>query len=651
LLKPISSAGTVVERTKDSPNSGLARISYRPTPQDADSINPISGFEGLPDEPTRLVSKAITMLNPGLENQLSPISPGQIIESPTRKLSRTVEKKRVQEHRQRLRQIRHSDLSVSSVESSLAFEGDSVSQTFSDTVPDHFEAAKHARKETKVEGNKKSKLARSEYPYSPPTEYGKLPTYEKMKVMSPEINYIPPDEHVRHANFEFGPLSPAEPPAVMQKKGRASRSLKVQVGQSAFSSPTNSGCGAFSLYSRAKSEDSSSPLASPAASSTRSFSYRSTNRYKHKKELAARARLIPVGAQQPSNMSDAGQSDTALSFFSASTGYSARSIYSVKSTESEESSNVGSSSLASRASLMLKGRRNKLSQKSPEEERTAKDLYRRMLQGQSSRQQPSRRDRTAAYAPSHRANANGGDAEFKKAQREGLSSRYNSSSRFTDASTSQGPVAHNFRGSASDHPQKTYSFGSQASENSSNLYSPSSRSERSDGSDPWVGGDGALSIEQRHSVSTDGTRADENEIGDFGELQSAYRDMDLAQMAIDLKEEVQTSFKGSVQEVTAMVSKLLTSPVVPLQSPSRSSINPSKLRMKTPKRAEAEDEEIAIEVQYIGEVDEDAESAGEIEKANSNSRSSSSQSFTRHRAAAGQPSHEQAEQAARRGLV
>jgi hypothetical protein len=157
---------------------------------------------------------------------------------------------------------------------------------------------------------------------------------------------------------------------------------------------------------------------------------------------------------------------------------------------------------------------------------------------------------------------------------------------------------------------------------------------------PWVGG-----------VSTDGTRADENEIGGFDELQSAYRDLDLAQMAIDLKEEVQTSLKGSVQEVTAMVSKLLTSPVNPLLSPSRDVKNPSKNRMKTPKRAETEDEEIAIEVQYIGEVDDDAQSAGEIEKANSNSRSYSSKSFTRHGGAAGQRSDEQGEQAARRGLV
>ena len=633
--KPISSTGMVVERTKDFPNSGLVRISNRPTTRDADSINAVSGFIGKSNKTGILVSKAITMENPGLENQLSPRSPSQIIESPSQKLSRTVEKKRVQEHRQRLRQIRHSDQSVSSVETTPAFESDSVSQAFSDTEPNHFETAKYS---TNDENNKKSKLARSEYPYSPPTDYAKVPMFEKMNPMFPEKDYTPPDEYGRQANLEVGPFSRPEPSALMKKKGMASRPLPVQIGQSAFSSPTTSGFGAFSLYSREKSEDSPSPLASPSASSIRSFSYRSTNRYKHKKELAARGTLTSTGYQQPSNMSDTGQSDTALSFVSASTGYSARSVNSIKSTESEESNNFGSSTLASRANLMLKSRRNKLFQNSPEEERSAKDLYRRMLEGQSNRQQPYRRDRTAAYAPSHRGNANGDEAEFKKAQREGLSSRYNSSSRFTDASTSQGPVSHNFRGG--DHPKKTYSFGSQASENSSNLYSPSSRSERSDGSDPWVGG-----------VSTDGTRADENEIGGFDELQSAYRDLDLAQMAIDLKEEVQTSLKGSVQEVTAMVSKLLTSPVNPLLSPSRDVKNPSKNRMKTPKRAETEDEEIAIEVQYIGEVDDDAQSAGEIEKANSNSRSYSSKSFTRHGGAAGQRSDEQGEQAARRGLV
>ena len=588
-LKPEITKLSVVNPTTTSLVEKVVAISYRRKsnyPEPAKTIEERVDVEE--NEPGRLPTKANDMGHPQSTNQ--------IIESPTRKLSRTVEKKRVQQHRHKLKQGRNSDQSVSSVEGSAS--DIATTQCSLDIVPDRFELAKNAKKVDMVNSNSIEKGIRSDYPYSPPVDYGLRPRYE------------------------MDPNSSLDSFVVTEKTG-PSHPLKVKSGQSAFSSPTNA-CGAFSLYSRIKPEEpyinthslyipettqgDFSPRASDTSpnSNHRSFSYRSTNRFKHNKELAARAKLTPTNANECSNMSDTGQSDGVFPFFgTAFSGYSAKSV------ELVVSSTIPSSTLASRASLVLKGRRNKSSVQSPEEKSTAKDFTHRMLQGQPSKQPPCR-DRTAAYAPSHRRDSSGGNVEQNMAQRVGLSGRYNSSARFSEISTPQGPLAHNFRYSTSNvHPQNTYSFGSHTSENSSNIYSLASS--RSEGSETWTTSDGTRTIHQKHSASTEGTRSVQVDLGDqgfvdkianFENLQSAYRGMDITQIALDLKEEVQTSFQGSVKEVTAIMTALLANPIGPDTSSTVATANVSNAYRNRATRPEADDdEEVAIEVQYIGEED------------------------------------------------
>jgi len=601
LLAPVPSGQEITM----SSNEGETGTKYRPPQNDSGLTDALATGEGLPEEenePGQLFTTAKGMGR--ATNQFSP----------TRKLSCTAEKKRVQEHRLRLKQGRCSDQSVSSVEDSVASQP-LISPNFSNTEPD-------TQKESTVNSHTKSSsnLAQPDHPYSSPVDY---------------------DQPQR---FEIDPVSSVTTPDELKRK-QTSLPLKIQTGGSAFSSPTN-GSGAFSRYSRTKLETSpfnsnplyspktpsndSSPHISPSISSTsRAFSYRSTNRYKHKQQLAARAKSTPTSAHQQSSMSETGQSDTALSFFStASSGYSTKSIHMAASAESEESGSVASSALASRASLVLKGRRNKHSPLAPDEERTTKDLTRQIIQGEPAKQQPSHRNETAAYFPS-RGNVhtalNG--AELNKGQRDGLFSRYNSSSRFTDVSTPRGPQIYNFRDSnSSSHPQKTFSFSSQISENSSHLLSLASS--RSEGSDAWMSGGGAQSIKQIHSVSTEGTPsvqvdyADQgyvNEIGNFDELQSVYRDLDLARIALEIREEVQTSFNGSMKEVTDMVSALLAKPL----TPSKCIKKPERSRRKAYQDENEDIEEVAIEVQYLGDVDdEDHQSLGGADLPNSSFPSS-----------------------------
>ena len=585
-LEPQISKPFVVNPTTTSLVESVVASPFLRKSTNYDTVETLKkGVDFSDNEPSRLQTKASDMGHP----------PDQIIESPSRKLSRTVEKKRVQQHRHKLKQSRNSDQSVSSVEGSVS---DVVnSQCSLDIVPDRFELATDARKLVMVNSKGIGKETRSDYPYSPPVDYGLCPRYE----LNPNSSV---DAFVEREND-----SPSHP-------------LKVKSGQSAFSSPTNAR-GAFSLYSRVKAEKPCinthslyiaettqidfSPCASDTSpsSNNRSFNYRSTNRFKHKKQLEARAKLAPTNVNQGSNMSDTGQSDTSFSFFStASSGCSAMPV------EPEVFSTTPSSTLASRASLVLKGRRNRSSAQSPEEKSSVKDLTNRMLQVQPSKQPPCR-DRTAAYVPSHRRDSGGGNY---MAQRVGLSGRYNSSARFSETSTPQGPLAHSFRYSASNvHPQNTFSFGSHTSENSSNIYSLASS--RSEESEAWATSGGAHSIRQKHSVSTEGTRSVQldlvdqgfvDKIANFEHLQSAYRDMDLAQIALDLKEEVQTSFKGSVNEVTAIMTALLASPNGHDASQAVATADESQASRKRAPRPEADDdEEVAIEVQYIGEGEEE----------------------------------------------
>jgi len=211
------------------------------------------------------------------------------------------------------------------------------------------------------------------------------------------------------------------------------------------------------------------------------------------------------------------------------------------------------STLANRASKALQARRHRQSHL---DQAAAQNLTRRMLSART----PERTRPKKKSSP-------------KKGER-GLASRYNTSDRFI-----QGP---------------NRSFGSDSTSASSHLYSLAS-----DESEFRKSSTRSADHKMDHFVEKSATN--------LGALASAYNSANLQQIANDMKEEVTSSVSDSFTALATEIGKLVP------KSPNKSKDNDGKSKLNSlRKRAISPgDEDVAIEVEYIGEDDEDEQCSGE----------------------------------------
>ena len=375
-------------------------------------------------------------------------------------------------------------------------------------------------------------------------------------------------------------------------------------------------------------------------------------------------------ALTPAATSDAGTSDT-VSFFSA-----ASSTFSGISAEGSMMS--PSSSLSNRASrALVHKRRNKLSK--TEEKLAAKDFSRRVVGNTINEHSRSGAEEEDDDDVSDNANDHVdkkgsaeesffGDApEIDVSRGPGLSGRYNTSSRFMDSmqNIAKGVVTSNM------------SFGSDTTEGSSQIRSVSSTS----GSEAWMSGrttsKSASSLNRVPSDSTDVSYHSESvmtgQSGKGGEvvteyfvsesssnleaLKSAYEAVSLHQLALDLTDEVSVATKVNLRKIASDLNEGMSTASSSLRngfnnlnnSGASVSSNKSPRKLKVPttsNNARGVDEEVAIEVEYMEDSDEEEIDSPSRKKVEGNASSEE------HVAApAGEPSQESSPSDRRRAYV
>jgi hypothetical protein len=321
--------------------------------------------------------------------------------------------------------------------------------------------------------------------------------------------------------------------------------------------------------------------------------------------------------------SESGTSDTLTSFSGASSGYSA--AISAISFGSSATRQVISptSSLSNRASQMvIRRRRNKLSK--AEEKIAARDLAHRVM-SQTIKEQPrpgvEEDDSAADHSSEQPLHEEDEHFEYPKShqsvQNPGLAGRYNTSSRFMD---SVHTMLHGVGLGGNT------SFESETTEGSSQVRSAESTSD----SEVWMSGRVRKSnrSSRNNRMPSDITDDDgrsgrssmDNDLitddfvsasaSNIEALKSAYKAVSLHQIAMDLTEEVSTATNLNLKKIASDLNDGVSAASESIRSSlgSPSSRSPRKLRVpESSGVGHAVDEEVAIEVEYVGEEDTDGE--------------------------------------------
>jgi hypothetical protein len=331
--------------------------------------------------------------------------------------------------------------------------------------------------------------------------------------------------------------------------------------------------------------------------------------------------------------SDAGASDTLTFFSAASSGYSSA----ISGISVDGSVLSPTSSLSNRASrALVRRRRHKLSKE--EEKMAAQDLAHRVSSHTIKEQPPSSAEDEGPVGGKGNAVDESGSMEEPffghQAVPEndiprgpGLSGRYNTSSRFMDS------VQNLMKGAAPN-----MSFDSGTTEGSSQIRSVGSTSD----SEAWMSGrmrkSSASSLNRALSDSTDGVSYQSESVmtnttgrskkgeevvteyfvsesaSNLEALKSAYEAVSLHQIAMDLTDEVSIATNVDLKKIASNLNEGMSAASSSLRSglnnlnsgSSSASKNSRKLKVPTTsKEARDVDEEVAIEVEYMEDSDEE----------------------------------------------
>jgi hypothetical protein len=349
---------------------------------------------------------------------------------------------------------------------------------------------------------------------------------------------------------------------------------------------------------------------------------RSSGQYNRTQERPLKSNLLTPVA------SESGTSDTLTLFSGASSGNSA-SGSAIRLVSSATSPSVISptSSLSNRANQMvMRRRRNKLSK--TEEKIAARDLARRMM-SQTINEQPRpgvEEDDSAAdhssEQPTHEEDERfESPLSLESVPSAGLAGRYNTSSRFMDSvhsmlhgvgmggntsfesETTEG--SSQFRSAESTSDSEAWMSGRlrKSSHSSGHNRVPS---DHTDG-DMYTFGRPGLSSMNSNLITDDFVSASATNIE---ALKSAYKAVSLHQIAMDLTEEVSTATNLNLKKIASDLNDGMSAASESIRSSlgSPSSKSPRKLRVpKSSSVGHAVDEEVAIEVEYVGDEDTDGE--------------------------------------------